>query len=1260
MSNDLALIKSMEKAFGFSLKSLSAEALSEPLRFYFGNPVNINRGYQLNEEGQIVGLRLPYTNLAHVIDVLLNFNHIRYAYLTRSFFPDAPKVLKKWTQLSSLYLRSNNISDASFVKELTQLSSLDLSANPQIKDFSFVKELTQLSSLDLRANNISDASFVKALTQLSSLDLSDNNISDASFVKELTQLSSLYLSYNKQIKDFSFVKELTQLSSLYLSNNPQIKDFSFVKELTQLSSLDLSYNNISDASFVKELIQLSSLYLSYNKQIKDFSFVKELTQLSSLDLSNNNISDASFVKELTQLSSLDLSANNISDASFVKELTQLSSLDLRANNISDASFVKELTQLSSLDLRANNISDASFVKALTQLSSLDLSANNISDASFVKALTQLSSLYLRANNISDASFVKELTQLSSLYLRANNISDASFVKELTQLSSLDLRANNISDASFVKELTQLSSLDLSANPQIKDFSFVKELTQLSSLYLRANNISDASFVKELTQLSSLDLSDNKLSGIPAEICHLSSLTNLNLAKNEIKEIPKELMTLNLEVVVDNEYASGLNLTENPIENPPLEIVKEGRGAMLNYFQQLDELGKAYLYEAKLLIVGKGGAGKTSLARKLLQEDAQLPEEEETTKGIEIHQLPFTTEGGKDFTIHLWDFGGQEIYHATHQFFLTKRSLYVLVDDTREDDKSLHDPSFNYWLQTVRVFGGDSALLIVQNQKGDRSKDIDLRSMQAQFDNIRACHKTNLLTKANLAQVKAAIIYHIQQLPHIGQVLPLQWVNIRDHLETLKAPYIGLDKYYEICAQYEIPEKDKALSLSRYLHDLGVFLHFQDDGLLRKTVILQNDWATQAAYRVLDNEEIKDAKGRFGRRHINALWGDSAYEDMHSELLQLMKNFELCYALQGLGEETYLVPQLLPLSQPKALSWEDSQLQLQLRYQYSFMPRGLLSRFIVRLHRYVLQPALAWKNGVVLEREGTQALVTATYDQREILIKVKGNERKALMTIVKEELDTLNNTFEGIEVEKLIPCNCSFCTASTEPHFFKFRSLVKRKIAGQPTIECDISFEDVPVLQLIDDVFIENLTPGAPGQSLETRRMLEDIKEELREIKEKRSAEPKVEINITQAGAAAAPPAAPMLPPSPPLKWYEAWWVKSLAGGIGGGFILAVITYRFFGFPFLDTWLGAAAIVGGIILFRNPKHKYYRMASLVLGLFSTLNLLPAFDATFKITEASTDSGWKETLFKLGLQDSPMISIGLLALVAWLVYLDFNKK
>ena len=59
----------------------------------------------------------------------------------------------------------------------------------------------------------------------------------------------------------------------------------------------------------------------------------------------------------------------------------------------------------------------------------------------------------------------------------------------------------------------------------------------------------------------------------------------------------------------------------------------------------------------------------------------MPTEQDTTKGIDIHRHEFPLRNGRRFRLNVWDFGGQEIYHATHQFFLTHRSLYLLLDDT---------------------------------------------------------------------------------------------------------------------------------------------------------------------------------------------------------------------------------------------------------------------------------------------------------------------------------------------------------------------------------------------------------------------------------------------------------------------------------------------------------------------------------------------------------------------------------------------------
>ena len=76
----------------------------------------------------------------------------------------------------------------------------------------------------------------------------------------------------------------------------------------------------------------------------------------------------------------------------------------------------------------------------------------------------------------------------------------------------------------------------------------------------------------------------------------------------------------------------------------------------------------------------------------------LPAEQETTRRINIHRHDFDLPNGRRFRLNVLDFGGRETYHASHQFFLTRRSLYGPVD----------------------VFGGGSPLLVFQNEKGGRS------------------------------------------------------------------------------------------------------------------------------------------------------------------------------------------------------------------------------------------------------------------------------------------------------------------------------------------------------------------------------------------------------------------------------------------------------------------------------------------------------------------------------------------------------------
>ena len=213
--------------------------------------------------------------------------------------------------------------------------------------------------------------------------------------------------------------------------------------------------------------------------------------------------------------------------------------------------------------------------------------------------------------------------------------------------------------------------------------------------------------------------------LPESLGQLQGLTQLDLRSNQLTELPAWSGQL--------QELRRLDLSDNPIENIPPEML--GTGLLFSddiekiwaYFRQLEAEGEDHLYEAKLLIVGEGGAGKTTLAKKIKDPNYELREDEESTEGIEVIQWEFKMENGQPFRVNIWDFGGQEIYHATHQFFLTKRSLYALVADSRKEDTD-----FYYWLKVVELLSDNSPLLIVKNEKQDRQREINERQLRGQF------------------------------------------------------------------------------------------------------------------------------------------------------------------------------------------------------------------------------------------------------------------------------------------------------------------------------------------------------------------------------------------------------------------------------------------------------------------------------------------------------------------------------------------------
>jgi len=600
-----------------------------------------------------------------------------------------------------------------------------------------------------------------------------------------------------------------------------------------------------------------------------------------------------------------------------------------------------------------------------------------------------------------------------------------------------------------------------------DLEIIEEVARAGDTELDLSNRGMRSLPAEIGKLTKLELlwlDDNKLTSLAGEIWGLRKLKKLDIRNNNLTSLPREVLDIGLEIKWEWDGSlDGVFCEGNPWEVPPVEVVKQGTEAVRNYFKEIkaaeavEEVTR--LYEAKLLIVGEGDVGKTYLKNRLIYDETPA---EETTEGIIIDKWPVKSEEGKELTVNFWDFGGQEIYHATHQFFLTKRSLYLFVWQARTDDDLT---SFDYWLNVVKLLSGGAPVIMVMNKLDVRTKAIDEKSIQSKFENVRGFHRVSAIKGTGCTDLRESIREEIGKLPHIGDRLPKVWVDIRKELEGLEDNYISYAEYKEICNKFGL-DGGRAEFLSRYFHDLGVFLHFADSAILREIIFLRPDWATGAVYKVLDTRAIQDAHGSFSFGQLRRIWADFP-DDKFAHLLELMKKFEICFQLGR--SQNYIVAELLRPAKPD-FEW-DYVGNLRFEYHYGFMPAGIITRFIVRMVD-IHKGELYWKNGVVLEREETEAVVISERLSRKIRVWIRGEDKKGLLAIIRHDIDYIHETLNRPDVKEMLPCICGECKGSTEPHFFSFSDLMKLRRKGVRHMQCTKSGQDVSIEGLLGEYGLE--------------------------------------------------------------------------------------------------------------------------------------------------------------------------------------------
>lgn len=713
-------------------------------------------------------------------------------------------------------------------------------------------------------------------------------------------------------------------------------------------------------------------------------------RVTVLDLSGLALTSLpSQIAQLAKLTELDVSSNRF--AGLPPELgllVNLVRLDLSHNLLASLpAEIGQLTQLLSLDLSHNLLPALPpEIGQLARLSRLDLSHNLLASLPpELGGLAHLTRLHLSNNRLQQLpAAIGRLANLTRLYLAHNRLT--ALPPEIGALASL-------------------TRLDASHNQLV---SLPPELGRLAKLTV-------------------LELADNQLASLPEEIGGLAKLTVLGLAGNRLDSLPETLGGAAALETIHLHDNPGLHLSPTVL-GPDPRSTRPGqpagqRGAsakaILDFYFARRSGKTRPVNEARLILLGPAGAGKTSIVQAM--RDLPFHDREESTPGVALCDLMLDAGGGAPLTVHVWDFSGQAVTRPLHPFFFSGRALYVVVLSGRggREHADAEDA-----LRLIREFGADDhgqapPVIVALNQWNvpGRRPAVERTALREQYPFIRGFVETDCKIKKGIPVLKAALGRELERMPWVREPFPEAWHAVRHALAAGGPPWTCLTDtaYRALCADHGVRDEGQQDYLADFLHHLGTVLRFRDQAHPHPATLPNPAWLAKHAYALRLRAQLQ--AGILTRTDLElALYQDS--DDAARDCL--LRFLEHAGITRPLPAETggWLVAAALPDTPPAPLDdFRNAQDAVRIRATYPSLPDSLVARFIARRHDFietVRERRQLWRHGLVLFRQGARALVLSDPPSRQVTLTVIGPDkaRRQLAALCQAELR---------EIHAAIPC-----------------------------------------------------------------------------------------------------------------------------------------------------------------------------------------------------------------------------------------------
>ena len=452
--------------------------------------------------------------------------------------------------------------------------------------------------------------------------------------------------------------------------------------------------------------------------------------------------------------------------------------------------------------------------------------------------------------------------------------------------------------------------------------------------------------------------------------------------------------------------------------------------MLAFLRDLAKAGVRQ-WTSKVLVLGEATVGKTSLTKQLT--GGLYDQYEGQTHGVHVEQLDLPHPDGQVMRLSVWDFGGQLEYRATQRFYLTDRSLFVLVWNARA---RWRDGKLPAWLDVITARAPHSPVLIVGTHADDASAATLPQDLAERYPQIRGTYRVDARTGRGIEQVSAAVASAAAALPLMGAPWPKSWADARDALRAMDGNTATTHAVWQAMERCGVQDPDGRRALASALHDLGEIVFFPDDRELSQKVILHPAWLDARITAVLDSEPIAQAHGVMTRVERERLWGDLDDPDLLDRLIRMMERFDLAYRIGDAhgSEDVALVVERLGDARPPevAAAWQEARRQpgarqIGLIYKLASRQAGIPTWFIAREHRYTT--GLHWSHGVLLadrdpDNPATALLVDDGSERPTITLSVAGALPVGFLSVLTEAFDNIiEDRYPGLVTERRVPCAC---------------------------------------------------------------------------------------------------------------------------------------------------------------------------------------------------------------------------------------------